>query len=432
MKLLDILVAPFVLAILYGLAFLIRPSLVDNRTKAYFIPALSLKFFGALMVGVIYQFYYRGGDTFNYFTYGSYHIGQAFFENPLAAISLIFGENEYNALNFNYASRIWFFRDDASYSVVRVAGFFSPITLNTYVGTAFIFAFISFTGVWVIYTSFVGFFPKYTKQLAYTVLFVPSVFFWGSGLLKDTLTIAALGWLFYGLSNFVLQKGSVFKNAFWIIVGIYFLFVIKIYVLLCFLPAAIFWFFLSFKSRIRSAAVRILALPILFSAGAIIGYYALINLSASSARYSLDNLLYTAEETGRWIHFVSDNEGGSSYSFGDYDFSPTGLLRKFIPATATTFFRPFLWEVRNPVMLLAALENAVLLGFFILILLRLKNLKLVVTNPLLLFCIIFSIAFGFAVGVTSYNFGALVRYKIPILPFLYTAFYLLSRKNLKI
>jgi len=31
--------------------------------------------------------------------------------------------------------------------------------------------------------------------------------------------------------------------------------------------------------------------------------------------------------------------------------------------------------------------------------------------------LIFSIVFGFAVGFTSYNFGALARYKIPVMPF---------------
>jgi hypothetical protein len=176
----------------------------------------------------------------------------------------------------------------------------------------------------------------------------------------------------------------------------------------------------------------VLALPILFALGGVLGYFVLVNISATNSRYSLDNLLYTAEATTKWIHYVSDNEGGASYSLGDYDFSPLGLVRKFLPAAGTTFFRPFLWEVRNPVMLLAALENAVLLFFFILIIFRMGNLKYVISHPLLLLCIVFSLIFGFAVGVTSYNFGTLVRYKIPILPFIYTAFYLLSRKNLKI
>ena len=38
-------------------------------------------------------------------------------------------------------------------------------------------------------------------------------------------------------------------------------------------------------------------------------------------------------------------------------------------------------------------------------------------DPNLVFCLVFSIIFAFAVGISSYNFGALSRYKIPCLPF---------------
>ena len=34
-----------------------------------------------------------------------------------------------------------------------------------------------------------------------------------------------------------------------------------------------------------------------------------------------------------------------------------------------------------------------------------------------LFCLVFSISFAFAVGVSTFNFGTLVRYKIPLMPF---------------
>jgi hypothetical protein len=38
-------------------------------------------------------------------------------------------------------------------------------------------------------------------------------------------------------------------------------------------------------------------------------------------------------------------------------------------------------------------------------------------DPNLSFSLAFSIIFAFAVGISSYNFGALSRYKIPCLPF---------------
>jgi hypothetical protein len=38
-------------------------------------------------------------------------------------------------------------------------------------------------------------------------------------------------------------------------------------------------------------------------------------------------------------------------------------------------------------------------------------------DPTILFCLVFSLIFAFAVGVSTYNFGTLMRYKIPLMPF---------------
>jgi hypothetical protein len=40
--------------------------------------------------------------------------------------------------------------------------------------------------------------------------------------------------------------------------------------------------------------------------------------------------------------------------------------------------------------------------------------------------------FGFSVGFTAYNFGALVRFKIPVLPFYVMLLYLIQDEHYKI
>ena len=55
--------------------------------------------------------------------------------------------------------------------------------------------------------------------------------------------------------------------------------------------------------------------------------------------------------------------------------------------------------------------------------------KLILTNPEVQFCLIFSLLFAFSVGFTSYNFGSLVRYKIPFMPFYYIALFILADKE---
>jgi len=66
----DYLLLPFYLTVIYLVAALIRNKLYppDNDLRKYFLPALTVKIFGAIAIGMIYNYYYHGGDTFDYFT----------------------------------------------------------------------------------------------------------------------------------------------------------------------------------------------------------------------------------------------------------------------------------------------------------------------------------------------------------------------------
>src|SRR5690606_27635087 len=101
------------------------------------------------------------------------------------------------------------------------------------------------------------------------------------------------------------------------------------------------------------------------------------------------------------------------------DYSLGAMLTNFPLAVNVTFFRPYLWEAKNIVMLFAALESAIIFYFFVTLFLKaglFNPFKLLTLDSATTFCLIFAIIFGFAVGFTSFNFGALVRYKIPCIP----------------
>ncbi|HUN02562.1 MAG TPA: hypothetical protein PLS00_06880, partial [Niabella sp.] len=58
-----------------------------------------------------------------------------------------------------------------------------------------------------------------------------------------------------------------------------------------------------------------------------------------------------------------------------------------------------------------------------------KILHTITADPNIQFCLIFTIVFAFAVGISTYNFGSLVRYKIPCLPFYALAVFLIYYNN---
>ena len=416
----DLLVTPIVLVLVYMAAYAVRPLATDSINRKYFIPALTLKIFGGIALGLVYQFYYGGGDTFTYFHLGSKHIWDAFMDSPAKGFQLIFGKNEYSPATFSYASKIYTYRDSASYFVVRIAGLFDILTFHTYSATAVLFSTLSFTGMWAMFLAFYRLYPSLHKYLAISTFFIPSLFFWGSGILKDPLTISALGWVTFSVYMIFFEKKSTFFYVVVLLVSFYVLYAIKIYIILCFAPAALFWVFYGQVARIRNVVLRLMIAPLVLVLAAALGYYALIKIGEDSPRYSVENMLNTAEVTAEWIHYVSVKEGGSAYTLGDFDYSPTGVIRKFPKAVWVTLFRPYLWEARNPVMLLAALESLAMLLFTVFVVYRCgfgKLLRLIPQKPVLLFCFIFAIAFSFAVGISTYNFGSLVRYKIPMVPF---------------
>ncbi|MDD4748076.1 MAG: hypothetical protein PHW19_12435, partial [Salinivirgaceae bacterium] len=72
-------------------------------------------------------------------------------------------------------------------------------------------------------------------------------------------------------------------------------------------------------------------------------------------------------------------------------------------------------------MLLSGLENLALLLLTLYVFIRIGFRRLfreLGENPFLIFCFVFSISMALGVGLSTSNFGALVRFKIPLIPFL--------------
>jgi hypothetical protein len=67
MALKDLLLTPLYLPFILLLAVWLRTKMTDSVTRRYFLPGLFVKITGAVALGLIYQFYYGGGDTFNFF-----------------------------------------------------------------------------------------------------------------------------------------------------------------------------------------------------------------------------------------------------------------------------------------------------------------------------------------------------------------------------
>jgi len=414
----DLIVTPLYLILLTGLAYLLRPLFTNAQTRKYFLPALLVRFFGAIALGIIYQFYYGGGDTFNYFTHGSAHIWEAFNSNFSDGISLLThggGEHPTDS-SYLFSSKIWYFRDVKSYLVVRIAAFFDLFTFHTYSATALFFAVFSFSGLWAMYTSVFKLYPN-AKYLHIAILFIPSVVFWGSGILKDSVTLGALGWITWAFLNFfALKRMRVLSIVVAILAGILIL-KIKSYILLCFAPVVFVYLYFGYLKKVRNPIVKVLVIPFLLlffgGLGVLVADY------ASTGEYNIDNVAQRAAVTSYDIKYGwgARTGGDGTYDIGTLDGSWGSMLRLAPQAIIVSWFRPFIWEVRNPLMLLAALESLVFLLLIFQLIVK-RRMRMVFGDPFMIFCLVFALLFSFAVGMSTGNFGTLMRYKIPMMPFL--------------
>jgi hypothetical protein len=383
---------------------------------------------GAIALGLIYEYYYGGGDTTNYFFHAKL-IHQAFSDSFQAGFKLMLTSGgTYDPITARYtAPMFWYHADSPEYLLSRFTALLSLLSFKTYMVIAIFYAFISFTGIWALYITFVKIRPQLYKELAIAVLFVPSVFFWGSGLMKDSICLGALGWLFYAFYKGTIQKRSLLSCAVIGFVAGYSLVLIKVYILLCFLPAALLWVFNENSARIKNALVRLVAKPVLLGIGGLLAFFAATNLTKGDEHYDVDKIGERSKIVSEYLYETGVKQNGSAYTLGEQDGTLTGMVKLVPQAIVVSLYRPFIWEVRNPVMLLSSLEALVFFIFTLRIIIRsgfFKTLSLIIRTPALTLCFLFALTFSGTVGVVSNNFGTLVRYKIPMIPFYLAGLYI--------
>jgi hypothetical protein len=431
-----------VVGLLFSILLIIIASYIaDSRykndpCKKYFVQGLVLKIIGSVAVGLIYQYYYTGGDTINYFkssraidNYLSddfWGFWSSFFYYTFPGSDTTTTTNVYCDYGALYCESL------AEITVYRISFLFYKLSFDTYMGTAILMAAFSYIGIWGIFRTFQKLFPNSLRYIAIGVLFVPSTFFWGSGILKDSICLTALGiliYFFYQLVNRNYSRALLFLPLA-IIMGKIIL-AIKVYILLAAFGFLMLWWGLSFQNQIKNPILRIIIGPVFFIILLVGSIYAVIEFGATSERYKIDNVLVTAQAVSSDLqkdyYYAAGTADaaskGSVYKIPEFEPTLGGVLSVAPIAISTALFRPFLWEVNSPVLLLQALETTIFTLLLAWTLFRYgpgKVVSFMLKNPFLIFCFFFSLLFGFMVGLTSGNFGNMSRYRIPMLPFLVT------------
>ena len=225
-----------------------------------------------------------------------------------------------------------------------------------------VFSLIAFTGVWKLFLFFYEQYPHMHKKFAIAILYLPTFVFWSSGILKDTICIASLGWITYGLYELFYRKKGFFKNSLLVLIFGYLLVIIKVYILISYVPFFILYIIMKNMQSVSNKAIKYLLAPALII-GSLIGFTKVLNSFGDElGQYAVKDITKNIKVYNKaWGSQANQGIGSSNFSLGiEFDGSMTGLVKLAPLATGSTLFRPFLWESSiNLQHLLSSLESYV-------------------------------------------------------------------------
>lgn len=246
-----------------------------------------------------------------------------------------------------------------------------------------------------------------------TVLF-PSIAFWTATLHKEAFCLIGMG---LSLSAWRAARQRRLRALIFGTLGITLIALFRAPVLPPLLLGLLLHFVISRIKKASGAEFAVLGPFYLGTAFAVLAL-GMILLTRISPDLALDKLGDSVQvRAGAW----SRVEGGSSFEMT----TPTqqGLPTQLLMSPLAFFnaaFRPQLFDVRNPLMLVSALEMTMITAMLVraIMIHGVSGLvREIQRSPFLTMCAVITFVGLTFVGLTTRNYGSLARYRVPFLPF---------------
>jgi len=434
----DLILVPLYLFVIIGLARLIKSNNINKYPEyKYFVKGLWFKIIGVIAFISIYLFYYGGGDTLAYFR-GAKALGELILNDSQKGLAILFNTDSYynSYSSFNYQTGFpaySYYINENTFIICRLSSILYLLSFKSFIVTSLLTSVFSYIGIWKFYRLLNFLYPNKEKAFAYIVLFMPSLIFWGSGIMKDSYMLGATCWITYCFFYVFIARKKIFWNVCFFVLNLVMILNCKPYILISLIPGFLFWVNNSYLKNIKNTIIRVLVFPALILIFIGSGVLIFNNLSDSMGVYgSVEGAIKKAQITqddllNEW-HY-----GGNNYKLDRIDGSISGLFSSAPLAIFTAFFRPLPWEIGSPTMAVSSIENTILILFVLYSLIRIgpfNFLRITFNDPFLVYCLVFSLFFAFGVGIAGTNFGALVRYKIPLMPFFFSFIYIVRKKSI--
>lgn len=391
------------LTVLNGIVLLLIALWLWNRDTSvlhtFYWPALIAKCSSGISLGIIYSTYYDTSDTFTFF--------------QLAVDQADLARTDLSAyLNFLFSQQEgYFLGEHRTIFYIKITSVLALLTGNNYWVTSIYFSLLSFFAAWHLSNTIARLFPSYKIAACIAFLFFPSVVFWSSGVIKESLAMAAMFFLTaLFLKLWVKERISILSILLAVVGGIV-VFNLKYYYLAAFIPitvSALAARALCEKFGMESLLKQFLLLIVFLICGFLAITFLHPNFSPSRILEIIafnNNVFMVVCTPDDVIHF--------------YNLEPTweSMMINAPWAFISGLFRPFVWEANTIFKVVTGVENLVLLILTAFAIPYLKNVIHSQHRLLILAVILYCTILSIFLALSTPNFGTLARYGVGYLPF---------------
>ncbi|MBL0913546.1 MAG: hypothetical protein IBJ09_14360 [Bacteroidia bacterium] len=394
------------------------PGLSAGASAAVFMLKVALLFvFWAIYTYVyanpqyadIYKYFYDGEALFHYLRQDT----AGFFRVFLGM------ENESDHLYMNAHTLHWYkpfeeFPINENRLIIRFHALLYPLSGGSYFAHAVLSSFLAYLGGLLLYKTWLPLFREKAPLWFLTVFALPSVLFWSAGALKEPFVLLGGGLLVYAL----FRPGKLW----YLLPALLLILFSKEYVFAAFLPGVLAVLLGRTPAfREKPATAQILALALVFAL--------IVVVSASVPGYNFWQILYKKQEA--FVNVSRLMHARSRFPMPAFSPDVPGILAALPHALFNALFRPFPQDIHSLMIAASFLEMLALygLGIYSLFTVRFQRPD-VAKARVFWFCLSFVLLLSAIIGLTVDNSGALVRYRMPALPFLMAIFVLVLRKNI--
>ncbi len=429
----DIILFPLYVGLFAWIFAVRRRRLKDPLLRRYHRNAFWLKVFSALAYIFFSLFLAKLDSTFLYYPEGM-NITQLILKDFTNIRLLFIPGKDFDPNLLADSFNRGYFASESNFFIARLVTVFSFFSFGSYSVITLFFSLISFSGVWRLYRFFYEQYPHLHRQLAIAVLYLPNFVFWSSGILKDPLCTGMLGWFTYAVYRVLIRRNGILKYSLVALFSAFILGLVKAYILVSYLPFFLLFIVLTHLKTIRAAAVRLVLLCCILLITAAGAWLVGDRLQNEMEDLALTKITESVQNTQQNFMRIADL-AESSFSLGvEYDGTPAGLLKIAPAGIVATLYRPFIWESKKLSSLMSSLESLAIMLFTLYVFFKAGPVRFfgaLFRDPMVMYCLFFAIIFALFVGVTTLNFGTLVRYKIPCMPFYIIGLLLILERSRK-